>query len=210
MSFVLSIIKREVNKNTSEGILKKAISFFGTVRYYFLSKPDIDTITIKYPESYYIKRRNRHEKQLYNECAGYSTAFLLRHFDKDMSGEKAYTNMKFKHQSSGYVMPKSIVEYLKTYNIECQIMKGNLETLKSRLALGNPLIVLIGQKFEWQHYVTIVGYDGVKKEIYVFDSLCDPSYDEIHCGNSMIKESDFLSLWNNGIPLLDHIYLAVK
>jgi hypothetical protein len=90
------------------------------------------------------------------------------------------------------------------------LFKGNVETLKRRLAKGEPIIVLIGQIYRWQHYMTLVGYKSDKKELYFYDSK--KKYDENGklSGNRTLKQDYFLKLWDNGLPIFNHIYIEVN
>jgi len=188
---------------------KKVLSAFGTLGYLFLSIPKKDGIDIKYPKSFYLNKQNRQERQSHNECSAYSTAFVLRHYGNEISGLQAYDKMKFKIPFSGYVLPKSIVECMNTYSFKCRIFKGNIETLKSRLAEGKPVIVEIGRGSKWQHYMTLVGYDSDKKEMYFFDSAKELRENANHSGNRTMTEEEFLKVWDNGLPWFNHMYIAI-
>jgi uncharacterized protein YvpB len=60
--------------------------------------------------------------------------------------------------ANGYVMPQALSDNFREYNYSTEMLRGDLEQLKTRLNLGNPIIVLIGHFVSWQHYVTVVGY----------------------------------------------------
>ena len=87
---------------------------------------------------------------------------------------------------------------------------GSLETLKTRLTAGTPIIVLIGNSLNWQHYMTLVGYDDTTNEMYFFDSL--KSFDENNGqpGNRTITTDYFLKLWNNGLPIFNQLYFTIS
>ncbi|MDT8718938.1 hypothetical protein IAI10_19995 [Clostridium sp. 19966] len=192
-------------------VLNKLYNYSGCLLYALRSTAcKKDKISIKPPKNFYILNNVLQEKQIHNECSGYSSAFLLRYFGKSAAGIDVYNEMKFKIPSSGYALPFSILEVLSRHGIDYRIMRGNLQTLKARLSLGKPLIVLIGYGLEWQHYITLLGYDEEKKELYFFDSLKNPLPSSKFSCNSSMKEDAFLSFWENGIPFYEYIYLAPK
>ncbi|MEO3111235.1 C39 family peptidase [Turicibacter sanguinis] len=137
-------------------------------------------------------------------------AYVLRHYHESQTGLNIYHQLNYKIPVSGYVLPKGILNYFKdsAYNIE--MFTGSLETLKTRLTAGTPIIVLIGNSLNWQHYMTLVGYDDTTNEMYFFDSL--KSFDENNGqpGNRTITTDYFLKLWNNGLPIFNQIYFTIS
>jgi len=198
-----------MNESKLVKFIKKTFSAFGALGYLIMSIPTRDCTGIKYSEKFYLSKKNTQERQRYNECSAYSTAFVLRHYGNEINGLQAYDKMKFKIPFSGYVLPKSIVQCMKSYDFKCKIFKGNMESLKTRLAEGKPVIVEIGQGFKWQHYMTLVGYDNDKKEMYFFDSSKEPCESPNHSGNRTMSEEEFLKVWDNGLPWFNHMYIAI-
>jgi hypothetical protein len=172
--------------------------------------PEKDTLSVMQPESFIISKTNRFEIQPPNKCAAYATAFILRNFGLKAKGSEVYKEMSFKIPFSGYVFPKGILTYFESKELKAKLFKGDLETLKRRLAKGEPIMVLIGQSYRWQHYMTLVGYESDKKELYFYDSK--KKYDENGKlpGNRTLKEDYFLTLWDNGLPIFNHIYMEVN
>ena len=159
------------------------------------SFPEKDTSTPEYPESFLPIADNLHEVQGTNQCAGYSAAFLLRHYGYDNTlGADAYAQMDYK-LSTGYVLPQAIVDYLTENGLQTRLVTSSLEQLKAHVSSGNPIIVLIGSGRHWQHYVTVIGYDS--DNIYLVDTLKEPSTDPY---NRTMTHSEFTTQWNNGIP----------
>ncbi len=177
---------------------------------YFLLKPfpEKDNIDTAYPESFKITKKNIYEKQLKNECAGFSVAYVLRHYDIRTTGEYVYENISYKIPFTGYVLLKGVIEYLNNYNIRTKLMKGSIESLKTRVSKGNPIIVLIGNGLKKQHLITIVGYD--KNNFYFYDSNSDIRNNDNEIGNRTMTENNFLSEWNNGLPIFNKIYIITN
>ena len=133
--------------------------------YYLTPFPQRDSLTKSVPSSYSIDQEN------HNECSAFSTAYVLRHFGESQTGLELYEKFGYKLPFSGYVLPKGILSYFKDSAYEATLYRGTFETLKSRLIEGTPVIVLVGDGLNWQHYMTLVGFDQSLSEVYFFDSL---------------------------------------
>ncbi len=166
--------------------------------------PKKDHIEVKYPDELLIKKQSYFEIQGLNQCAGYSSAYLLRHLDQDISGSEVYEKLDYKF-SNGYVLPQAIIKTLKEYDLEIILYKGNLEQLKTRLNNKKPIVVLIGDSYRWQHYVSVVGYD--KDNIYLYDSLYEDSPKSY---NRVMDNDKFLDYWDNGTILYNNVYYVVE
>ena len=82
-----------------------------------------------------------------------------------------YEKFNYKLPFSGYVLPKGILDYFNSTSYQVTMYTGTFETLKTQLTKGTPIIVLVGNHLKWQHYMTLVGYDDNRQEVYFFDSL---------------------------------------
>jgi len=178
--------------------------------YFLLPFPQYDPISSGYPLSFHISKENKFEKQGHHQCAAFSTAFILRNFGEEVNGSQTYKEMSYEIPFLGWVLPKGVVAYIKSYGLNPVIFKGTITTLKSRLAQGEPLIVILGEGFRWQHYMTLVGYNSSEKEIYFFDSEREFDENGNLPGNCTFNEEYFLTLWDNGLPIFNHIYIAVQ
>jgi len=150
------------------------------------------------------------EQQGKNQCAAYSTAFVLRNSGLQAKGIEVYAKIPFKIPISGYVLPKGVLTYLESQGLNPIIYKGNLSSLKARLVQGAaPVIVLVGNGFFWQHYMTLVGFDDDKGELYFVDTnkLKDENLELP--GNRTMTTDYFSQWWSNGLPVFDHVYIAV-
>jgi len=150
------------------------------------------------------------EQQGKNQCAAYSTAFVLRNSGLQAKGIEVYAKIPFKIPISGYVLPKGVLTYLESQGLNPIIYKGNLSSLKARLVQGAaPVIVLVGNGFFWQHYMTLVGFDDDKGELYFVDTnkLKDENLELP--GNRTMTTDYFSQWWSNGLPVFNHVYIAV-
>ncbi|MGI6588440.1 MAG: C39 family peptidase [Peptococcia bacterium] len=164
----------------------------------------------EYPPIYYITKINKFEQQPPNQCAAYTTAYVLRSFGQEVTGEEIYKRMSFKIPISGYILPKGIITFMKTYGLKSEIYKGNLSNLKSKVAEGNPVIVLIGKGLYWQHYMTLVGFNDDKKELYFYDAKRTKDENNSIVGNRSMAEEYFMELWENGLPIFNRVYISVS
>ena len=75
---------------------------------------------------------------------------------------------------------------------------------------GTPVIVLVGDGLNWQHYMTLVGFDQSLSEVYFFDSLRQDDENGEAPGNRTLSTDYFLQLWDNGLPIFNHIYFTIE
>lgn len=172
--------------------------------------PTSETTITNLPNRFEVPINSEFEIQGKNQCAAFSTAFVLRNFGLKAKGSEVYAKISYKIPISGYVLPKGVVAYLQSQGLRPAIIKGNIDSLKTKLVQGNnPIIVLVGNGLIWQHYMTIVGYDNNKAEMYFFDSGRDKDENNELPGNRTMTEDYFLKWWSNGLPIFNHVYIPV-
>ena len=197
------------NKKVIFGLIMVAFIFIGAI-YCLLPLPQSDTDTLNCPSEFYITTNNQFELQPPGQCAAYSSAFVVRHFGHEAESDMVYKHMRFKIPVSGYVLPKGMIIYIQESDLKPEIYRGNLLNLKSRLTKSNPVIVLIGQGLQWQHYMTLLGYNATEKELYFYDSKKSSDENGALPGNRTLTEDYFLTLWDNGLPIFNHVYITVS
>ncbi len=189
-------------------ILIFSIIFFS---FYILSpfpKQD-DYLKEKIPSTYVINEPNTIERQGYNECSAFTSAYIMRHFGHEAKGGELYKDFKYKIPGLGYVLPKGIIYYFKKNTpYDIKLYTGDLGTITSRLLLGNPVIVLFGDSFNWQHYVVLMGYS--ENKFFLFDSARDGDTNGKEPGNRTLTKAEFLKRWNNGLPIFKRLYFVVE
>lgn len=129
--------------------------------------------------------------------------FVLRNLDVEVYGNEIYDYMSPK-MKNGYLFPKALINLFKKYGFKAKLKKGNLNSLKSELTKGKPVIVIIGKGFSFQHYIVVTGYD--ERNIYTVDSLIsegDFNY------NKQYTNSEFLRLWENNLPIFNSMYISI-
>lgn len=75
-----------------------------------------------------IFKENHIDLQQANECAGFSTAYLLRHYDIPATGAEVYQEMTDK-MADGCVYPKAVKKLLGKYGFDVKYCTGNLSAL---------------------------------------------------------------------------------
>lgn len=172
--------------------------------------PKVDLVEVSYEDVFYIEADNRFETQIHNECSAFSSAYVLRYFGEDAAGLSLYEEFKYKLPFSGYVLPKGILSYFEESPYEVTMYTGTVESLKMRLNEGVPVIVLVGDGLNWQHYMTLVGYDDSVNEVYFFDSLKQTDENGDVVGNRTLSGEYFEQLWNNKLPIFNRLYFVMK
>lgn len=172
--------------------------------------PTNDKINVNYPDSFTITQENSFETQVVNECSAFSSAYVLRHFGENKTGLALYDEFNYKLPFSGYVLPKGILDYFKDTPYQVKMYTGTFETLKTQLTKRTPIIVLVGDHLNWQHYMTVVGYNDTLQEVYFFDSLRETDENESLPGNRTLSTDYFLSMWDNGLPIFNHLYFVIE
>lgn len=167
--------------------------------------------SINLPNRFDVPIKSEFELQGKNQCAAFSTAFVMRNFGLNAKGSEVYDRIPYKIPISGYVLPKGIITYIQSQGFRPAIFKGDINSLKTSLVQeSSPIIVLVGNGVLWQHYITLVGYDSEKKELYFFDSGRDKDENAVLPGNRTMTEEYFSKWWNNGLPFFNHVYITVE
>lgn len=185
------------------------LTFIGLILYYY-TLPVKDLISVKeIPKSYFINSPNRIDFQSRNECAAYSAAYVLRHFNIEAQGNNIYKGFPYK-LIDGTIAPKGIIKYLKKAGLSAGFCRGSIETLKKQLSKGIPVIAFIRvyPNKRYLHYVPVVGYD--EKYIYLADSLkfMVNSSDTLY--NRKVDIKDFCTLWRTWIPMCNNTYFIIN
>jgi ABC-type bacteriocin/lantibiotic exporter with double-glycine peptidase domain len=181
---------------------------------YLMTVPKLDLKKEYYPEKYQIEHENRIEIQKNNECAAFSTAYVLRHMRIEADGEEIYTNFSCK-MKSGCVYPKGIRRYLKQSGFKTNYYKGNINSLKKQINKGIPVIVFIKARKEekYLHFVPVTGYD--KDNLYIAESLDNLVNYPNNGGsyNRQIPINEFEKLWDIKslrIPTYSNTYITIE
>ena len=148
-------------------------------------------------DSYILDFENHIDFQNGNECAAFATAYILRFFNINADGNSLYKDFPCKFPS-GSITPLGLRKALKRYGFKTKYNKGNLNSLKTELEKGIPIIVFIHSTptTKERHFVPVTGYDN--DGFYLAESLEKLSNISNDKGiyNRKVSFSEFKKMWN--------------
>ncbi len=149
---------------------------------------------------YLITSSNHIEIQGFNQCAGFSSAYLMRHYGKDVTGDMIYKNMP--HLDNGTILPKHVVRLLRNEGFDAGYFRGSIDTLKALVEKGDPVIVFIRSSLDSDilHFVNVVGFD--EENIFIVDSLENNINEPSEHYNRKVSLADFRKIWNTSRTIM--------
>lgn len=158
--------------------------------------------------SYFETDQSMNLRQTGNDCGPFNATFI-RNIDESpknmisVNSVIADTRWRF---NNGYTHPIGLEEILGWnigYDAESLSDEDKIIFLKEELSKGNTL-VLLGGRDDYQHYITILGYEGV--DFHVYDSLhtrgseAGQTIDSngSDAGNVNFSSEELLEFWSNG------------
>jgi hypothetical protein len=177
------------------------------LHYYIVPKKDKINI-IDVPKTYFIESENTIDIQKNFECAAFSSAYLLRHFNIEADGNELYRKFPRK-LFNGNVAPKGVITFFEKQNYKASFHKGDIVTLKKRISKGIPVIVFtkVFPQKKYLHFVPVIGYDD--EYLYFAESL---KY-LINCNeknyNRKTRIAEFDTVWKTWIPLYKNTYILI-
>jgi len=211
LSYTLSAISYQ-NILIITGVLFVIISAGFNLFNYFM--PQNEAISFDLPPSHYISFYDSSPiaKQSPYMCAGYSVSFLKQYYNYiDSSGKRSYRQMAYSLPMINGVPPFRLVNYLNKNNFNTDFYRGNLRNLFGHIVNDRPVIVLVGNSLNWQHYIVLLGYDVGEEKLYFYDPLKPylPSNDYL-IGNKVLSFDEFKEVWANGLPIYNHLYIPAN
>lgn len=163
-------------------------------------------------------------------CAGFSSAFVLRHSGVQIGGEEAFKDVPFQ-MKGGLAFPKGITGFFKKRGIKMTACTGNFAALQNELEKGRPVIVVIRSFVgkSYLHFATVTGYD--EEKVYIADSIQSwvnvdkdgnaiapapdtaPTSGESVYYNRTVPIDEFKKLWNTSMlkmPLYKNMFYVMK
>lgn len=169
----------------------------------YISPPKDEIGAAPYPPEFFCEgAENRIDYQTDGKCAAYAAAYLLRHFGEDADGEALFPELK---RPLGFTPASSIAEVLTRHGHLARACRGSLDTLKQRLAEGQPVIVFLRIPGD-THYAVVVGYD--EQHVYLADSLAENANASDARYNRVLETAAFEAVWKTGTLLPDNIYIT--
>ena len=175
-------------------------------------KPQIDASIIK--ESAFINYPAEYNyRQSKNDCGPFNVAAVVRAImGKDVDSALFAQEIGWR-LPNGYTLPWGLENQFKSHGIH--IEKPNfgrltddekLTLVREYLSLGRPIIIL-GERDNYEHYITILGFASDKDQFHVYDSIQTPlpekpamTIDEngFLSGNKIMNSQELLSFWRGG------------
>lgn len=191
-------------------IVVKLSTYIILPAWYLFPLPTEDKAIASFPSTFCLQSTQNIEPCASNPDAGYAAAYLLESIGIPADGKKVYADLRCKLPFSEYVLPNGLYKYFREHGLQPGVYRGGLESLKARLSQGEPVIVLIGQHIKWQHYLVLVGYNSDENDLYFFDSRQNSDTNGVQPGNRTLDEAEFLILWDNKLPLFNHVYITAN
>lgn len=160
--------------------------------------------TINYPPVY-------NYRQTINDCGPFNAAAIVRALTKnEISSSEFAKNIEWRLPNK-YTLPWGMEKQLKQNGVTIEIPnikalsdEEKILFLQERLSRGKPIIIL-GERDNYEHYISIFGFDSTKDEFYVYDSLFEKgeegfTIDENDSlpGNRNFTSEELLNFWRGG------------
>lgn len=142
--------------------------------------------------------KNRVERQHGESCGGYASAYVLRHFGVEVTGEEVYSGM-FKVWK-GRVWVREVRRQLAKKGLATRYWRGDPDILRRELDKGDPVILVLNTSSSslTLHFAVAVGYDG--DEFFLADSAKPVRAPGPF--NRIVSESELLEIWDTGSLLM--------
>ncbi len=150
-------------------------------------------------------------RQTLNDCGPFNVAAVVRSLTKtDVDSQEFARTMKWRLPNK-YTLPWGMEKQLKENSIDIETPnvqqfsdEDKILFLKEQLSLGNPIIIL-GGRDNYQHYLTIFGFESSQDEFYTYDSLFDKGENALTKdanstlpGNRNFTSTELLDFWRKG------------
>ncbi|MCR4849482.1 MAG: C39 family peptidase [Bacteroidales bacterium] len=166
--------------------------------------------TYEHPNSFIITNNPKPDTQGEYECAGCSSAYLLRFYGETANGVELYHQPDFPCKFAEGAYPKCFKilfeEQYKNYTTE--YYTGSTDDLKNAVSKGIPVIVLMLYNGKSLHYVPVVGYD--ETHFYIQDSVEEFRNAENENYNEKLDINLFDDMWNIPLESCQRLFVIVK
>lgn len=192
-------------------ILGLLIVLVGGIYLWITNKvPEIDeskisvSSTIDYPSEF-------NYRQTVNDCGPFNVAAVVRALtNQEISSAEFAKNIEWRLPNK-YTLPWGMEKQLKENGISVEIPnvkalsdEEKITFLKERLSQGNPIIIL-GERDNYEHYITIFGFNSAENEFYIYDSLAEKGEEgftkdnnDSLPGNRNFTSEELINFWRGG------------
>ena len=139
-----------------------------------------------------------------NDCSAFAASYVMRHLGKDINASDLYSDI---NRMFGLVSANSVVELFEKYDYNAKAYHGDINTLKSRLLDGIPVIAFVSIPND-THYIVIVGYD--EDYIYIVDSILENCNEDGGWYNRKLSIDEFKDIWKTNMYPVDDVYIVIR
>lgn len=175
-------------------------------------KPQVDSAVIT--ESAFIKYPAEYNyRQSGNDCGPFNVAAVIRGLTGEKVDSIALAQEIGWRLPNNYTLPWGLERQLRSHGIRVEKPRFDLITdvekgllIRQYLSMGRPIIIL-GERNNYEHYVTILGFRSDMDQYYIYDSLQAPSDEKSGMttddngslpGNKIMKSSELFDFWRGG------------
>ena len=199
-------------KNLWIGLMGVLILLLVYLFFSLSAKPKIDAKNIKasafieYPTEY-------NYRQSKNDCGPFNVAAVVRALTDKNADSSLFAEEIGWRLPNKYTLPWGLESQLKAHDVRVEKPSFKLLTddekimiIQEYLSIGRPIIIL-GERDNYEHYITILGFDSNTDQYYIYDSLQlssseqkDMTMDEnaTQPGNKTMKSQELLDFWRGG------------
>ena len=161
---------------------------------------------IEYPSKY-------NYRQTINDCGPFNTSAVIRALKGEDNDPQFYVKKMTWRLPNKYTIPWGLENQLNESGISTEVVQlktlsddEKIIFLKERLSQKKPIIIL-GGRDNYEHYLTLFGFDSNNEQFYIYDSLfkkndtvegltVDDNYELP--GNRNYTNKELLNFWENG------------
>jgi hypothetical protein len=170
------------------------------------------TNTNDHPASFIIKPNPSPDTQGKYECAGCSSAYLMRFYGENVDGVKLYQRDDFPCKFAEGAYPKCFKilfdEQLKDNGYTTKYYTGTADDLKNAVSKGIPVIALMLYNDKSLHYIPVVGYD--ETNFYIQDSVDEfRNVTDNEDYNEKREINEFVKMWSIPLESCQRLFIIV-
>lgn len=142
--------------------------------------------------------------QTANDCGPFNVAAIVRALtEKQVDSQEFAENIEWRLPNK-YTLPWGMERQLKENGMKIEIPNvkalsddDKIAFLQEQLSYKKPIIIL-GERDDYEHYMTIFGFDRSENEFYIYDSLFDKDANDDLPGNRNFTSEELLNFWRDG------------
>jgi len=177
-----------------------------SVMEYLIKNHIKESAFLAYPTTY-------NYRQTKNDCGPFNVAAVIRALTGKNVDSAALAQKIGWRLANGYTLPWGLESQIRSHGIN--IAKPHVGVLsddekitlvRGYLSMGRPIVIL-GERDNYEHYVTILGFASDMDQYFIYDSIQAPSHENPELttddndflpGNKIMKSRELLDFWRGG------------